>query len=1182
MKRRILAILLACMMVLSAVPFTAFAEGAEPKCPGGDKLVHTKDNCEYTKFATVEAVCGNIGYTAYTCNGCGAEFIADIVPANTDETHDFSIEIPAKAATCTEPGYEAGKECSKCHQVEGKTPVPAIGHDYKTTSTSATCTEGGIVTKVCNNCGDTITSEIPANGHALPEHPTFIAKPDCDGEGVARYQCANCEYHEDVPVRVVPHVLEKTDAKAPTCTEAGNIEYWYCADCDSYFADAAATNEIDEEDTVLSALGHDFSVEVEKVASSCEAVVDPVTGVISSKVNVGYTVYKCSRCEETKTVNDSADYQHNWSDYETLEPTCVDYGFQKRICKTCGIEEKVKIKDPLGHTTYEEAIAVTDATLAAKLNLVVIYAGCETDGLASWKCLRCDTACKKVLTANGHSMTEVTVDPTCMTVGYTFQYCTNACEVYSKVGTHTVDGKTYDVTVEGNTVALDPTSFVVIPVNPENHNLKTEILNESTCTKKGDAVTYCQNDGCKEYNYYELPLAEHDYDATIAANVTVVAPADCINPEKISVKCSMCDSTEEQTRGSANGHSTTTTVYPASCLTNGQGYSVEKCANCDYENTVYDQNVLVDKGEWPTVDEANVYHKGLDLFSKAVFKEGNCEKLGLYSYECDDCGRKVFVAIPETGNGHKDDGVYDKTGEIAPVAPDCLNGGNTATYICTVCGALVEGNDLPALGHDIVSVGAKAPTCTETGYDAYEYCARNCGYTTRGADIAANGHKIVPHAANPSTCTEDGWYAYDTCENCDYSTYVVDPADGHADNVLKTRVGSCELEGYVLHGCPKCSMKVYIDNFVDKTNHKWDAGQVLAGDEATCLNPGTLTYTCGNAWHDAGVTKTDVIPQLPHQNAAQKAAGEGKLVNSCLDTTEDRYCVNGCNATIGQDHAATDVTTVAPTCTEIGYTVTVCHDCQWIDPSSLVIVPATDHDWTGAWVEIEGTGTEVLACLNNCGETQTRDIERVELDLEVSNSNPKNVQGGYADSSLVAVKVKLAGFNANVASVAFDLVYSSDVVYIESVEITDSRFAIQEYNKKGDRVSFAFMNIAPTTIDEDADFATVYFRIDNKDATSANFSFENVTAFEKVGEDVRAEAVGKSIAIVKFMDVYADGKYDMQDALAIYDVISNDNYNVAADLNKDGVVDVLDLDAFCKFVVENLGYTDVTALRPAK
>jgi hypothetical protein len=163
MKRRILAILLACMMVLSAVPFTAFAEGAEPKCPGGDKLVHTKDNCEYTKFATVEAVCGNIGYTAYTCNGCGAEFIADIVPANTDETHDFSIEISAKEPTCTEKGLTEGKHCSRCNTVlVAQSDVSAKGHiygDWKVV-TPATEEAEGKKAKVCS-CGDKIEEVIP-------------------------------------------------------------------------------------------------------------------------------------------------------------------------------------------------------------------------------------------------------------------------------------------------------------------------------------------------------------------------------------------------------------------------------------------------------------------------------------------------------------------------------------------------------------------------------------------------------------------------------------------------------------------------------------------------------------------------------------------------------------------------------------------------------------------------------------------------------------------------------------------------------------------------------------------------------------------------------------------------------------------------------------------------------------
>ncbi len=51
--------------------------------------------------------------------------------------------------------------------------------------------------------------------------------------------------HEHTPVR--------TEAKEPTCTEAGNIEYWYCPDCGKYFSDETLTQEITKEDTVIPA-----------------------------------------------------------------------------------------------------------------------------------------------------------------------------------------------------------------------------------------------------------------------------------------------------------------------------------------------------------------------------------------------------------------------------------------------------------------------------------------------------------------------------------------------------------------------------------------------------------------------------------------------------------------------------------------------------------------------------------------------------------------------------------------------------------------------------------------------------------------------------------------------------------------------------------------------------------------
>ncbi len=48
--------------------------------------------------------------------------------------------------------------------------------------------------------------------------------------------------------------LKLIDAKAATKNTTGNIEYWYCEDCGKYFADAAATKEIKQADTVTAKL----------------------------------------------------------------------------------------------------------------------------------------------------------------------------------------------------------------------------------------------------------------------------------------------------------------------------------------------------------------------------------------------------------------------------------------------------------------------------------------------------------------------------------------------------------------------------------------------------------------------------------------------------------------------------------------------------------------------------------------------------------------------------------------------------------------------------------------------------------------------------------------------------------------------------------------------------------------
>ncbi len=54
------------------------------------------------------------------------------------------------------------------------------------------------------------------------------------------------------------HELEKTEAKAASCTEGGNTEYYTCKLCNKLFSDAEATTETALADTVITAKGHSY------------------------------------------------------------------------------------------------------------------------------------------------------------------------------------------------------------------------------------------------------------------------------------------------------------------------------------------------------------------------------------------------------------------------------------------------------------------------------------------------------------------------------------------------------------------------------------------------------------------------------------------------------------------------------------------------------------------------------------------------------------------------------------------------------------------------------------------------------------------------------------------------------------------------------------------------------------
>ena len=208
-----------------------------------------------------------------------------------------------------------------------------------------------------------------------------------------------------------------------------------------------------------------------------------------------------------------------------------------------------------------------------------------------------------------------------------------------------------------------------------------------------------------------------------------------------------------------------------------------------------------------------------------------CVAPAVYYTNCDYCYHKGTDTYVDPYNG-PDPNNHDLVHHDAK-APTCTEIGWDEYDACQREGCTYTTKvELPALKHKLVHHDAKAPTCTEIGWEEYDTCSR-CDYTTY-QEIPALKHNLVHHDAKAPTCTEIGWEEYDTCSRCDYTTKVEIPAPGH-DYTEKVVKPTCGKGGYTLHTCKKCH-----DSYKDhqtKTLLHWYGEWTSNGD-------GTHSATC--------------------------------------------------------------------------------------------------------------------------------------------------------------------------------------------------------------------------------------------------------------------------------------------------------------------------------------------------
>ena len=210
-----------------------------------------------------------------------------------------------------------------------------------------------------------------------------------------------------------------------------------------------------------------------------------------------------------------------------------------------------------------------------------------------------------------------------------------------------------------------------------------------------------------------------------------------------------------------------------------------------------------------------------------------CVAPAVYYTNCDYCYHKGTDTYVDPYNG-PDPNNHDLVHNDAK-APTCTEIGWNEYDACQREGCTYTTKvEIPALKHKLVHHDAKAPTCTEIGWEEYDTCSR-CDYTTK-VELPALQHNLVHHDAKAPTCTEIGWNEYDACqrEGCDYTTKVEIPAPGH-DYTEKVVKPTCEKVGYTLHTCKNCN-----DSYKDhqtKTLLHWYGEWTSNGD-------GTHSATC--------------------------------------------------------------------------------------------------------------------------------------------------------------------------------------------------------------------------------------------------------------------------------------------------------------------------------------------------
>ncbi|MBR1676864.1 MAG: hypothetical protein IJ706_06125, partial [Clostridia bacterium] len=192
----------------------------------------------------------------------------------------------------------------------------------------------------CSEC-EYVSDAVP---HDFGETGVVTTAPTCTENGEQTFTCV-CGATKTESIDKLDHKYEKVEAADPSCTEDGHIEFYECGNrCGKIFVlENGEYVEIDEDDIIVDALGHDLGKWLVSVPATCTAK--------------GEEKSECSRCDYYET-RETDMIAHTPVTIPAVPATCTATGLTEgskcSVCETILVEQQVT--DMIPHTPDTQSL----------------------------------------------------------------------------------------------------------------------------------------------------------------------------------------------------------------------------------------------------------------------------------------------------------------------------------------------------------------------------------------------------------------------------------------------------------------------------------------------------------------------------------------------------------------------------------------------------------------------------------------------------------------------------------------------------------------------------------------------------------------------------------------------------------------------------------------------------------